>query len=244
MTLCIIAVVIVAIVKMQSRKCSNILVEILYDGENPYLEEEDITELLDHAGISILGEKLKDIAEEEIGSIIKTNPHIKEIESISYAGTNMIIKLRLHRLLLHIYPNSGEQYFMDDEGVLVPYHPKIKEKLLIANGNIPDWSRAKGNADVQPKMIEMLYQIGSHIERNSFHSAQFKQIYINDNQEIELIPTLGNHIVLFGDVTSMEEKFLFLHKMYTEALFYSDRDPYKQLDVRFKNRIIAKKRIT
>ena len=86
------------------------------------------------------------------------------------------------------------------------------------------------------------YNIAHAIQQNEFAKVQFRQIYINENQEIELIPSVGRLTVLFGDDTDAAEKLVHLREVYRNGLIYTNINQYTQLDVRFKNRVIAKKR--
>lgn len=214
--------------------------EISYQGENPYLSKEEVTQFLDESGIAIIGEKLRDLPLEEINKQLCKNHYIKEIESTGFAGTHLVIKIKLHHFLMHIFTETNEQYYIAEDGFIVPYHPNIKENIIIANGYIPEIS--DGDTTINSNVLKILYRIASTIKNNPFDAAQFKQLYVNKNQEIELLPSLGEHIVLFGTDDNTEEKLLYLRKIYTETSFYSGPEPYKQLDVRFKNMIIAKRR--
>ena len=90
-------------------------------------------------------------------------------------------------------------------------------------------------------VMERLYLIAQAILEDPFSTAQFRQMYVNEKQEIELIPTVGNHVVLFGTEENAEDKLFNLKETYSHALVYGV-EQYKQLDARYKNRIIAKKR--
>ena len=57
-----------------------------------------------------------------------------------------------------------------------------------------------------------------------------------------LIPTVGRHKVIFGTDKNMEEKLFNLQQTYQQGLAYMGMDQYATLDVRYKNRVIAKKK--
>lgn len=58
---------------------------------------------------------------------------------------------------------------------------------------------------------------------------------------IELVPINGSLTILFGDEVDAEEKFFKIKEIYTNVLPYSADKKYSLIDVRFKNRVIAKK---
>ena len=77
---------------------------------------------------------------------------------------------------------------------------------------------------------------------NDFYRAQFRQFYVQNNNEVVLVPTVGRHKILFGTDKNMEEKLFNLQQTYQQGLAYMGMDQYATLDVRYKNRVIAKKK--
>ena len=71
--------------------------------------------------------------------------------------------------------------------------------------------------------------------------ANFKQLYLNDKNIIELIPVDGNTTILFGDEVDNNEKIFKIKEIYSNVLPFSGEKEYKLIDVRFKNRVIANK---
>lgn len=240
--LSIVAVVVIAIIKMRSRACEKIEVKFHYNGEFLPLDETGVTSMLEDAEIPIIGEELKNIPLHQVSNVLKTNPFVKEIEKMYFTGTSLVISILLKTPLLHIYPLTGEQYFMDEDGMLLPYSPNIKENLMVANGQITEQYNSSYRLNEGKRILRSLYLIAKTIHADPFYNAQFRQMYVNDNLEIELIPTVGNHIVLFGNEERISDKLFILQKTYTDALAYTGMDQYKQLDVRFRNRVIAQKR--
>lgn len=241
LTIGIISVAILAIVKMQSRECDNIQVTIQYEGESPTVTESDIIAMIKKSGVQVIGKKLKEIDFGEVSAAIAKNPFILQTNKIYFQKRSAVIDITLKKLLLHVYPLRGEQYYLDENGNFLPYSAKVRENLIIANGNIT--TQYKPNSRIGDKsMIASIFRIAKLIEKNEFYTAQFRQLYVNNQNEIEIIPTLGKHTILFGDERNAEEKLFNLKETYKNGLAYVGMDQYALLDVRYKNRVIAKKR--
>ena len=241
LALFIVALIVVSIVKMQNRKCSEIQVNLNYEGEHPPLNQESVIALLEQENIPIIGLELKDIPLEKISETLNKNNFIKETESIDFKGTTLTITILLKTLILHVYPEKGEQFFIDETGFLLPYSPLVKEKIMVANGAIKEQFTPETNVEKDSTQLHVLYEIASAIRKNPFCEAQFCQIYMDKDQEMELIPAIGQHIVKFGKGDRIEEKLSDIENIYTNVLAYKGMDQYKELDVRFQNRVIAKK---
>jgi cell division protein FtsQ len=243
LALLIMALIVISIVKMQNRKCSDIQVYINYDEKYPSVDSQQIISLLEKEKIPIIGFELKEIPLEKISETLEKNNFIKKVESIEFNGTTLVITVQLKTLLLHIYPEKGEQFFMDEDGFLLSFSPLIKERVMVANGAIREqFTSGVSMTEKETGQLKTLYEIALAIRKNPFCRAQFCQIYIHSDQNIELIPVIGQHIVKFGKGDRIEEKLLNIENTYTHALAYRGMDLYKELDLRFQNRVIAKKR--
>jgi cell division protein FtsQ len=241
LVLSIVVFAIFAVVRMQNRTCSGVQVNINYKGVNSILTEEDILQQISTFHIKTVNEKLKTIPLEKIKQILSNDIYIKKINEISFSGTKLIIDVTLREMLLHVFLLNGNSYFVDYDGIVIPYTSKIKEKLIIVNGNIFKTITKNENILDKPSTIKSIFNIATLINQDSFLSEKFKQIYVNDQNIIELVPSDGSLNILFGDEIDAVEKLFKIKEMYSNILPYTTDKKYKSIDVRFKNRVIANK---
>jgi cell division protein FtsQ len=91
------------------------------------------------------------------------------------------------------------------------------------------------------KIIDQVYALSSFIEKDSFWSSNIEQIYVNESQELELVPRIGSHIILMGDTTNMKDKFDRLMVFYKEGLSKTGWNNYKVINVKFRNQVVCSK---
>jgi hypothetical protein len=241
LVLCIIICAVIAIVKMQNRSCSGVQVVIDYKGENEILTEADFIQLLIQNQIKTNGEKLKEIKLESIKKVLSNEIYVQKINKIYFSGTKLVLDLTLREILLHVFPSNGNPYFIDDEGYMIPFSSKIQEKLIIVNGNITHNYIEKKLITEKKSSLNSIYQIAKLLQKDPFYFNNFKQIFVNKEQVIELVPNDGSLTILFGDENEAEEKLIKLKEIYNSVLPFSANKKYSLIDVRFKNRVIAKK---
>lgn len=237
-----IVIVVIAVINMQHRRCEKIDIIIHHEGNAPSVTPEELILTLKEEKIKIVGQERKEINEDAILTSLSAHPYIKQISSIRFFGKTLLIDIVLRELLLHVYPIVGEQYFIDNEGFLLPYNPNVQERLLVANGYIQDVYRKGLNVKNIKSPLWSIFETATLIYQNDFYKAQFKQLYLNQYQEIEMIPTLGKHVILLGKGENLEEKLFNMEQTYKQALVYLNSEQYIQFDVRFKNRVVAKKK--
>ena len=235
----VLAIVIVAMVKIPQRRCETIQVMPHTANQSVLLSQADVEQLLADKEIEIIGKKIKDVDLTKVSELLEKSPYIRKINFIHFAGKRLLIDYDLRDIVMHVFDKEGGQYFVDDEGALVPYTSKMKDHLIIANGNIPQtYKRGTTAANELQQVLNLVHKILA----DEFYTAQFRQIYVNEQRQMELVSTIGNQIILFGSDRDADEKLDNLRVVYKEGLSRKGYDTYAMLDARYKNRIIAKRK--
>lgn len=243
--LAVLAGIVFAAVNMRNRPCSSYELVINYDGEYPAVKEAEILQTIEDNHIEIIGVPRKDIDFDQIAQRLKEISYIKEDIKFQFLNTKLRIMVTMKNILLHVYAQNGNQYFVDEDGFILPFYPAITENVPIANGKISDIAvkndTLKHVKDCD-KNLQRVFRIAAYMNNDDFYRAQFRQLYVTENNEVILVPTIGRHKVIFGTDKDMEEKLFNLKQAYQQGLAYMGMDQYTTLDVRYKNRVIAKKR--
>ena len=242
-TIFVIIIVGVAIAKMQSRQCKEISIRVEGGEASNWVTKDDVMDLLDKANISVINKEYKEVNAEmgNISNTVNKHPYVSSCDKIYLTGKTLVIKITSRNPLIHVFSAKGEQYFIDYTGDVLPYSSRVNENLIVANGNIQAVYAENFKIDSSP-VLYSLYNIAKLIEQSPFHAAQFRQMYVNGSGEIELIPTVGNQYVLFGNHKDAQDKLAHIEEMYTQTFPYTGMDQYASLDVRYKNRVIARKK--
>ena len=86
-----------------------------------------------------------------------------------------------------------------------------------------------------------LYKLSTYITEDKFLKSQIEQIYVDPNGEFELIPRIGNHIILVGGAENLEDKFERLFVFYKYGLSKTGWSKYNIINIKFKNQIVCSK---
>ena len=236
LSITLVVVLILAFVKMPRQQCERIQAVAHTQNESVILSQADIESLLSDAKIEIIGKAIKEIDLGEVATLLKNNPFIETVNFVHFAGRKLVIDYTLREIVLHVFTPSGEHYFVDGKGEMVPFTMKMKDYLMIVNGNVSDNFKAGKKA---PGKIQDALALTRKINENEFYQAQFRQIYFNNHNEMELATTVGGQTILFGNMNNADEKLENLKTVYENGLSHKGYDTYAQLDARYKNRIIA-----
>lgn len=235
----VLVVVVLAMVKVPKQQCNRVLVTPHTQNESVVLTESDVMEMIHDAGIETIGVKVKDVDVAAIQHLLQKNPYVKEVNFVHFAGPKLMIDYTLRNIILHVFNKNGEQYFVDDEGYIIPYTQKIADYLMVVNGNV---SRPYKRLAKVTKELVPVVDLANEILSDDFNAAQYRQIYVGDNNQLELVSTIGQQKILFGSVENSTEKLENLKNVYKNGLSRKGYDTYAMLDVRYKNRVIAQRK--
>jgi cell division protein FtsQ len=153
--------------------------------------------------------------------------------------------------IVRIVNKNDEQFYIDQTGTFMPVSDRYTPPALVANGYIFNTYaelkvgyRFQSNDTTQaqlPRTIEQVYALAKFIEADTFWTANAEQIYVNEQQELELIPRFGDHRILVGDTTAMADKFNRLMVFYRDGLNKTGWNNYNLINLKFKGQVVCTK---
>ena len=218
LSIMLIVVLVLAFVYMPKQRCERISSVVHTQNESVTVGPKDVDALIANAGIEVVGKAVKEVDPGQIAELLKANPYIENVNFVHFAGRKLVIDYTLREIVLHVFT------------------PKMQDYLMIVNGNVGDSYKVGKKA---PKGVRDALSLTEVILANDFYQAQFRQIYLRGNNDIELTSAIGGQTILFGSVENAAEKLANLKTVYEKGLSHKGYNTYAQLDARYKNRIIA-----
>lgn len=230
---------------MKSNRDAFQKIEVTVDESNGnlFVDQDDILQLLkDH---QLNPEKAKAVGTINYASLEKTiesNPFVQSAQVYLDANDNIQISVKQRVPILRIINSQRVSYYLDDHGRRMPVSAKFTARVPVATGNIfTNAEHANGNDSL---LEQKLFVLTDFIRRDSFLNALFDQIVVNQQQEFELIPIVGNHSVLIGDVDDLDQKFSKLKTFYKEGLNHTGWNQYSEINLKYENEVYCTRKGT
>ena len=232
--------------KYNKTECKAVEVKILDSSGIKLLGKEEVLELVNkYTENKTVGYDFKTIKIYKLEEQLNKNPYLESAEVYRNASGVLKIEITQRKPILRIINKDGNSFYIDNQGVIIPFAKNYTSYQIIANGNI-EGNFSFENKDSLPvldkidnKIIYDLYVIANYINKNEFFLAQIEQIYVNENSEFELIPRVGDHYVEFGTAENYEEKFENLKIFYKKVLNKVGWDKYEKISVKYNNQIVG-----
>jgi cell division protein FtsQ len=236
--------------KQSSMPYNALEINVNQDDELYFLDKKDIIQLLIRRGDSIVGLPREKVNVPEIETSLNSHENIANAEVFTTIDGKMKIKVKQRKPIIRIFNLVGESYYIDEDGLLMPISEKYTANVPIANGHIfesyaryyskPVYAVNKDVLGKSKNTLAQLYAIAKYINSNDFWKNQIQQVYVNQNDDLELIPLAGNHKIIFGDTTLMAEKFEKLNTFYLQGLNVTGWwNKYSTINLKFKNQVVC-----
>ena len=225
--------------------CNGINVFISDSSDFNLVTQTDIRRLVTD-GRKILGSEIKNIPVTDIERTIARLPEIKSAEIYFTVDGNINVYADQRDPIMRLMAGGGD-YFVDDEGYVIRRRKLYTPRLHIVTGNIRVTSQMLNGTSVLDTLIRNsilkdIYSLVTFIRADRFWSAQIDQIYVDADDEIDLIPRLGSNTIHLGTIENMEGKFNNLEALYRKVLPDVGWNYYSRISLEFRDQIVCKKR--
>lgn len=212
--------------------CSKFEVEVsnIQEGEQ-FVETDDIAKYLKEKDLDPTGKQLKDINTNVIEEAILSNQLVKKADVFvtNSGGVRAVIEER--RPILRIISDNGENYYIDDEGRKMPLSKRFTAYLPVATGSIKE-EFAKAD----------LHKFALFLHQDKFWNAQIEQIVVLPNNDVKLIPRVGDHQIILGSLHGYKERLDKLLTFYENGLNAAGWNKYSVINLKYDKQVVCTKR--
>jgi len=237
--------------KRKQLLCSSVEVNIFNDSESYFIEKDDvITYLLTKNG-RLLGANIHNINLATVERQLNEHSAIKNAEVFTSNNGQLSINIVQREPIVRVICNNNAGFYIDADGEIMSLSKKHSARILLANGKIE--CKLKNintiNLLTEPKenqdtfvMLRNIFKLAKFINDNDFWHSQIAQLYVNSDYEFELVPRIGEHLIIFGNSEDIETKFEKLEHFYKKAMKYVGWEKYKLINLKFENQIVCTKK--
>jgi cell division protein FtsQ len=199
------------------------------DSSNVHLiTQADIAQILEQNDLNPLGKTIKYIRTESIEEILHKNPMIKVAEC--YKSPNGTVTIRILQRCPKFRVVGFGSYYIDIDRKPMPVSTNYAAYVPVVSGRVTV-------SMVTGKMFDFV----SYIEDNPFWNAQIEQIFVREDMKIELVPRVGDTIIILGTLDNYQSKLEKLYKLYLKGFNVIGWNKYKFVDLEYKDQIVCSK---
>lgn len=226
-------------VKKQTVKCKD--VKILIPGADNFIEREEIDAILKEDQGVLLGRNLENINIHNIEKKLQSNPYIGFAKVYLDMDGVLHIEVKQRQPILRILNENGQDFYIDNDGLKMPISSNFTANVLVATGHITEIFGSRVDT-LRTQLARDLYKTAQFIKKDTLWDSQIEQIVVDQKNDIELIPRVGNQRIILGNADSLEKKMTNLLLFYKKAMPQVGWDTYRTINIKYTNQIVCERR--
>jgi cell division protein FtsQ len=227
--------------------CGGIIIDINDSSDYHFVTKRQLLNLAYGNSSRIAGKPVKEVSISAIENRIKVLRELKKAEVFISIDGMVHVYVEQRTPVMRVMPGDGGDFFVDEDGVVVRRRNLYNPRLHIVEGNVSITSAMLNGISVldtaiRHSILKDIYPLVNYINDDKFWSAQIDQIYIDGNDEIDLIPRTWNQVVHLGSADNYEGKLRNLEAFYDKVLPEVGWNKYSIINLEFKDQIVCKRR--
>lgn len=233
--------------KKENTICESVVVKVDVLSGNHFVTPKRVENILANIGFKKGKDKFKEIDTEKLERKLLSLSSVEEVEVYKSMKGELQIDVRQRRPIARVFNRNGYSLYVDDKGKTMQTSELYTARVLAVNGHVKlkagqnYYETILQDSLKDLTLLDELYEMAKAIDQDAFLKALIEQIYVEKNEEIILIPKVGNQEIVFGKAENIETKFKKLKLFYTDGINPNNLNLYKTINLKFDNQIVCKK---
>lgn len=231
MTLLLVA----AIGRRNKERFRSYTIEIQGHYGGSFLTNDSVASLLQNHTAGVRGELLSLFNMQQVEMKLKQHPWIRNAQLYFDNQDVLHVRITEKKPLARVFTLNGVSSYLDEEGELMPLSSTRTVKIPVFTGIADNAGTNKRDSALMMQMRDM----AQYIVSDSFWNAQVAQLDRTYDQNWEMIPVVGDHVVKLGQAADFTDQLKRLFIFYKQVLVKTGFNRYRTIDLRYKNQVVA-----
>lgn len=205
-----------------------------------FINQNDVYEIVKNDLDTLKGLNLKEVDLKALENEVRSNNYVENCEAFINNKNELSFRIQQKQPLFRVLHENGVSYYVDNAGLKFSKSPKFTANVPIATGKIiyqvDSLNTQTGNA------INDLVKLFAYADEHETVKALITSVDVRENGDLVITPRMGKHLVNIGSPTNLDDKFNRLIVFYNQGLNKIGWEQYAEINLKFNNQIIAKKK--
>jgi len=227
--------------RQNNRHCTGIHIQMDEVDGHRFLNRNDVLRTLTNDGADpLVGDRFADIPFKRLEKRLKQNGLVKTCQVYRDLDGYLVADITQQRPLARLVVDGEEEesayagYYLNQEGRWFPLSMNYTARVTLLSG--PYFRNRKPLTSNRARLLLELLQ---RIEADPFWKAQVAQVVVDENEEVTLIPQVGDCVIELGQPVNLEPKFDKIKLFYKHILPLKGWERYRRVSVQYRNQIVC-----
>ena len=221
------------------KKCKDVQIDISGVNNNFFIDKSDVLNIIKNfVGGDPIGRSLSTFNLRDIENNLEKDVWIKNAELFFDNNDVLQVSVDEREPAARLFSVDGNTFYIDSSLKILPLSDKFSARLPVFTGFPHSSNKAMKAAD--SSLLRSVLVISEQLQADSFLMAMVDQVDITPQRSFEMIPKIGNQLIVFGDATDAAEKFSKLKLFYKKVISTTGWNRYSVINLQYKNQVVAK----
>ncbi len=221
------------------KKCKDVQIDISGVNNNFFIDRSDVLNIIKNfVGGNPVGRSLSTFNLRDIENNLEKDVWVKNAELFFDNNDVLQVSVDEREPAARLFSVDGNTFYIDSSLKILPLSDKFSARLPVFTGFPHSSNKTMKAAD--SSLLRSVLLISEQLQADSFLMAMVDQVDITAQGSFEMIPKLGNQLIVFGDAGDAAEKFSKLKLFYKKVISTTGWNRYSVINLQYKNQVVAK----
>lgn len=205
-----------------------------------FIDKSTILGILENDLDTLKGLRIQEVDLERVEKEIEENEYVENCEAFINNVLNLSFKINQKEPLFRVFHANGVSYYVDNKGIKFPISSTFTANVPIVTGildyEVDSIGMQRGEA------INELVKLFEYAQQEKTVKALITTVNVESNGDLVITPRIKGHKVNIGNAQDLDDKFRRLTIFYKEGLNTLGWDQYSEINLKYKDQVIAKKK--
>lgn len=187
-----------------------------------------------YLGFDVEAANIRDLNLVEIEHLIKSDDRVKNVEVFVDGAERVHIEIVQRKPVLRVMTDNAN-YYIDEEGEQIKRMQGRAIRVPVATGELSAYDETF-LTDEYTGTLKEVFELALKLKDDKFLGALIEQIYVNELDEMVLIPKLGDEDLVFGGIDDADEKLNNIKDFYVHGMPKSGWNKFHTLTFKYKGK--------
>lgn len=229
--------------RQQALVCHSVQIKVCDSAASHFITPATVSRILSRDVGKTIGEYITQLDIYNLEQLLNKQSAIRRTEVFSSIDGVLRIDVYQRRPVVRVQ-TSAAGFYIDETGYIFPLSDVYTSFVPVVTGAVPMSIRNgyRGLIPEREKFLKQIYTFALFLDEHEFWWSQIAQIHVKSASDIDLTPHEGRETIHIGALNGYEYKLNKLKAFYRNAYPAGVKSPYSNIDLRYANQIICKRK--
>lgn len=218
-----------------NKKIKGVVVDIKGAEKHMFIDEQDVLQIVNDPA-PVIGRPMRSVQLRKLEELVKKNPWVNNAEMFFDNQYQLQVSILEREPIARIFETNGQSYYIDTAMNKMPLSSKLTARIPVFTG-------FPATKKIDTSLMQSVIQLSTLINADSFLTTQIAQIDIVQQHQFEMIPVIGDHLIVFGDAADGADKLKRLKAFYQSAWLQHGMHTYTIISLEYKGQVVGIKEL-